>query len=62
MALNGEEDEERLVESSSSVIRTTTISELPGKPYGITVEVPLFLTMLGLVLVGIVFIFFNYNF
>lgn len=54
MALNEEDGEERLVGSNSSVNRRTTISELPGKPFGITVEVPIFLTMLGLALVGTV--------
>lgn len=57
MAVNDEESEERLVESNSSVTRTTTISELPGKSYGITLEVPIFLTTMGLALIGIVFSF-----
>lgn len=55
MAVNDEEGEESLVESHSSVTRTTTVSELPGKSYGITVEIPIFLTMMGLSFTGIVF-------
>ncbi|KAL4704399.1 hypothetical protein ACJJTC_005753 [Scirpophaga incertulas] len=43
------ENEERLTESNSNV---NTISELPGRPFSITVELPLFLTMLGLALSG----------
>lgn len=54
MSVNNDESEEMLVESHSSVTRTTTISELPGKSYGVTIEVPLFLTMMGLALSGIV--------
>lgn len=43
------EDENRLTESNCNI---NTISELPGKPFSITMEVPLFLTMLAMSLSG----------
>ncbi|XP_049876941.1 solute carrier family 46 member 3-like [Pectinophora gossypiella] len=48
------ENEERLTERSVSEREpaVNTISELPGKKYGITVEVPMFLAMLGISLSG----------
>lgn len=52
MPLYDEEDEERLLENNSSATRTTTISELPGKPFRVTVELPIFLTVMGISLIG----------
>lgn len=61
MAVNNEDGEDRLMESNSSGIRTTTISELPGKSFGITVEIPIFLTMMGLAFVGTEVSLIRYN-
>ncbi|KAM3963294.1 putative peptidoglycan muropeptide transporter SLC46 [Aphomia sociella] len=43
------QDEERLTESNSNV---NTISELPGKPFSMVLEIALFLVMMGLTLSG----------
>lgn len=43
------DDENRLTQSNSHV---NSISELPGRPFAITMEVPLFLTMLAVSLSG----------
>lgn len=53
MPVNNEEGEGSLVESNSSASKTTTKSEFPRKSYRVTVELPIFLTVMGMSLIGV---------
>lgn len=49
MSLNNDRSSNNEIETS---VTTNTISELPGRPFRITMEFPLFYTLMGIALSG----------